>query len=152
MDPLSALSLAGNILQFIDFGTKLFSKAGELYKSTVGSLAANDQLELVTADLRALISKLRQSLSSEETQEETAQEDKETWSSFNRVCDEAADVADEIILRLGKLRLQDGKFRRLRSILQAVETLWSEREITSLLKRLSSLRIALETRVLFSIR
>ena len=152
MDPLSALSLAGNVLQFIDFGTKLFSKAGELYKSTVGSLAANDQLELVTADLRALVSKLRQSLSSEETQGETAQEDKETWSSFNRVCDEAADVADEIILRLGKLRLQDGKFRRLRSILQAVETLWSEREITSLLKRLSSLRIALETRVLFSIR
>ena len=152
MDPLSALSLAGNVLQFIDFGTKLFSKAGELYKSTVGSLAANDQLELVTADLRALVSKLRQSLSSEETQGETVQEDKETWSSFNRVCDEAADVADEIILRLGKLRLQDGKFRRLRSILQAVETLWSEREITSLLKRLSSLRIALETRVLFSIR
>jgi RecA-family ATPase len=152
MDPLSALSLAGNVLQFIDFGTKLFSKAGELYKSTVGSLAANDQLELVTADLRALVSKLRQPLSSEETQVETVQEDKETWSSFNRVCDEAADVADEIILRLGKLRLQDGKFRRLRSILQAVETLWSEREITSLLKRLSSLRIALETRVLFSIR
>jgi RecA-family ATPase len=152
MDPLSALSLAGNVLQFIDFGTKLFSKAGELYKSTVGSLAANDQLELVTADLRALVSKLRQPLSSEETQVETVQEDKETWSSFNRVCDEAADVADEIILRLGKLRLQDGKFRRLRSILQAVETLWSEREITSLLKRLSSLRIALETRVLFSTR
>jgi RecA-family ATPase len=152
MDPLSALSLAGNVLQFIDFGTKLFSKAGELYKSTVGSLAANDQLELVTADLRALVSKLRQSLSSEETQGEIVQEDKETWSSFKRVCDEAADVADEIILRLGKLRLQDGKFRRLRSILQAVETLWSEREITSLLKRLSSLRIALETRVLFSIR
>jgi RecA-family ATPase len=152
MDPLSALSLAGNVLQFIDFGTKLFSKAGELYKSTVGSLAANDQLELVTADLRALVSKLRQSLSSEETQGEIVREDKETWSSFKRVCDEAADVADEIILRLGKLRLQDGKFRRLRSILQAVETLWSEREITSLLKRLSSLRIALETRVLFSIR
>jgi RecA-family ATPase len=152
MDPLSALSLAGNVLQFIDFGTKLFSKAGELYKSTVGSLAANDQLELVTADLRALVSKLRQSLSSEETQGEIVQEDKETWSSFKRVCDEAADVADEIILRLGKLRLQDGKFRRLRSILQAVETLWSEREITSLLKRLSSLRIALETRVLFSTR
>jgi RecA-family ATPase len=152
MDPLSALSLAGNVLQFIDFGTKLFSKAGELYKSTVGSLAANDQLELVTADLRALVSKLRQSLSSEETQGEIVREDKETWSSFKRVCDEAADVADEIILRLGKLRLQDGKFRRLRSILQAVETLWSEREITSLLKRLSSLRIALETRVLFSTR
>jgi hypothetical protein len=61
MDPLSALSLAGNIVQFVDFGLKLLSGAVELYKSPSGTLAAHHELELVTTDLSALVIKLRQS-------------------------------------------------------------------------------------------
>ena len=61
MDSLTALSLAGNVVQFVDFGNKLLSQSRELYRSTQGSLAADDELHLVTADLSALILKLRNS-------------------------------------------------------------------------------------------
>jgi hypothetical protein len=59
MDPLSALSLAGTIIQFADFGSKLLSESLQLYKSSRGTLDANEQLELVTADLQSVIAKLR---------------------------------------------------------------------------------------------
>jgi hypothetical protein len=61
MDLLTALSLAGNIIQFVDFGTRLLSTTKALYRSSVGSLAINDELELVTSDLSILIIKLKDS-------------------------------------------------------------------------------------------
>ena len=52
MDPLAALSLAGNIIQFVDFGGRLLGGAGEIYRSADGSLKVHDELELVATDLR----------------------------------------------------------------------------------------------------
>lgn len=60
LDPLTALSVAGTIVQFVDFGTKPLSQANELYKSSVGTLKSNYELELVMTDLRGLVIKLRQ--------------------------------------------------------------------------------------------
>ncbi|OCL14115.1 hypothetical protein AOQ84DRAFT_281775 [Glonium stellatum] len=54
LDPLSALGLCGNIVQFIDFGAKLISKSTELYKSASGASAENLDLALIADDLRAL--------------------------------------------------------------------------------------------------
>ncbi len=59
MDPLTALSLAGTIVQFVDFGCKLLAKGRELYKSSTGVLTVNEELELTTTDLRALIEKMQ---------------------------------------------------------------------------------------------
>jgi hypothetical protein len=39
MDPLTAIGLAGNILAFIDFGTKLAKAAYEVYESKDGATA-----------------------------------------------------------------------------------------------------------------
>jgi len=58
MDPLTALAFAGNIIQFVGFGSRLLRRAGELYKFSAGKLAMNNELELVTTDLRALVVKL----------------------------------------------------------------------------------------------
>ncbi|KAH8593157.1 hypothetical protein B0O99DRAFT_689061 [Bisporella sp. PMI_857] len=51
MDPysLAAVGLAGNIVQFIDFGAKLPSKANQIRKE--GSTTENVHLEIVTKDL-----------------------------------------------------------------------------------------------------
>jgi hypothetical protein len=67
MNRSTALSLAGNIIQFVDFGTKLFTDVGELYRSLAGSLTINDEKELVTTDLQVLIKKLRDSVIPETT-------------------------------------------------------------------------------------
>jgi hypothetical protein len=154
MDPLTALSAAGTIVQFVDFGTRLLSQATELYKSPVGTLRSNNELELVTTDLRGLITKLRQSFknSSENDPECSPSEDVQQRTSFERLCNEAATLAEELIVRLNKLKVKDGKQRIWRSLKEAVETAWSKNEVVDMKRRLLSFREALETRVLFSIR
>ena len=58
--PLSALSIAGNVIQFVGFGSRLFGRVGGLYRSSTVSLAVHDELELATSDLRVVVVKLRQ--------------------------------------------------------------------------------------------
>ncbi|KAI9770675.1 MAG: hypothetical protein M1839_003059 [Geoglossum umbratile] len=54
LDPFSALGVAGNIVQFVDFTGRLFSKSRELYRSTSGTTAENEELGRVTRELQAL--------------------------------------------------------------------------------------------------
>ena len=56
LDPLTALGVAGNIIQFVDFSIKLASDGVELYRK--GALANNSELEQATRDLTYLTGKL----------------------------------------------------------------------------------------------
>jgi hypothetical protein len=60
MDPLTALSTAGTIIQFVDFGIKVLVTGNSLYHSTTGAIPENVELEWVTRDLMSLTSKLSQ--------------------------------------------------------------------------------------------
>ena len=57
MDPLSALSLAACIVQFIDFGSKLVCKTKEVAEN--GSLLSVQDLMTITSDLVDISSTLR---------------------------------------------------------------------------------------------
>jgi len=59
MDPLTALGLAANIIQFVDFASKLLSTGQELYQS--GASAPNLELSLVADDVLLLCTKLKNS-------------------------------------------------------------------------------------------
>jgi hypothetical protein len=152
MDPLSALSLAGSIIQFVDFGTKLLSGAGELYKSPTGTLKINHQIELTTNDLKALITKLRSSFYLETQPDPVNEDDEVQRESFRNICDEAADVAQGLLERLSKLKVEDENHRRIRSIQQVIRAAWKEKEILALQERLQGFRRLLETKVIFSVR
>ncbi|KAL2784093.1 hypothetical protein BJX66DRAFT_96207 [Aspergillus keveii] len=52
MDPLTAVSLAGTILQFIDFSSKLVAGTYGVYRSGSGVTAKNDDIATVIADLK----------------------------------------------------------------------------------------------------
>lgn len=58
MDPLSALSLAACIAQFIDFGSKLFRQTKEI--SEAGSVVTVEHLATITRDLASINSSLQQ--------------------------------------------------------------------------------------------
>jgi hypothetical protein len=60
LDPLTALSLAGNILQFIDFAAKVVSKCRGIHKSPDGVLPEDQELELVASDLARLSKRLEE--------------------------------------------------------------------------------------------
>jgi hypothetical protein len=152
MDPLTALSVAGTIVQFADFGSRLFSEGKELYTSTQGALAANDELELVTSDLRALVIKIEPWSCSTERTRPLEREEAEKQGRFQRICDEAVKLAGEIIQRLDKLKVKDRKARRWDSFRKAITTTWTRDDITALTARLMSLNDAIETQMLFYIR
>lgn len=47
MDPLSSLEVAGDVIQFVDFGIKLVSRFKEIYRSADGALQEKDDLSEV---------------------------------------------------------------------------------------------------------
>ena len=59
LDPLTALALAGNIVQFVDYGLKLLRNANEIAKSTSGATALNVELETVYSRLQTFTLELR---------------------------------------------------------------------------------------------
>jgi hypothetical protein len=155
MDVITALSLAGTIVQFVDFGSKLLSTGIQLYHSTEGTLTVNEEIELVTSDLRSLIFKLQDPFLRTNVVGPLTQEEDNEQDTFQKVCAQSKQVANELLERLEKLKVKGrrgSKLRKWDSFLQAVKSNWSAEEIAGLTLRLANLKKAVETRVLLSIR
>lgn len=58
MDPLSAISLAGTICQFLGYGMKLAVTIRQVYSSTYGTSAANEMLEKDLKEFRTFSEQL----------------------------------------------------------------------------------------------
>lgn len=54
MDPLSALSIVGNLIQFVDFSSKLFKESRKIYYSATGASSEIRTLGSVSVQLAAL--------------------------------------------------------------------------------------------------
>lgn len=151
MDPLLALSAAGTIVQFAEFGIKLLSSSVKLYKSSQGTLQVNEELELITSDLKSVVVKLREtsplpkSVERPLTEDDHRQED-----SFYRICDEAALIADELLSKLEHLRMK-GERSPWESLKAAFKVVFSKEEITALKNRLYSLRGCLDSQIILSL-
>ena len=61
LDTFTALSLAGNILQFVNLGHSILVKSLEIYRT--GSTEASRQLEIITQDLTAVTGEIDKELS-----------------------------------------------------------------------------------------
>ncbi|KAJ8131981.1 hypothetical protein O1611_g1643 [Lasiodiplodia mahajangana] len=72
MDPFTALSLAGNIVQFIEFGVKLTMKGSEIYNSVNGQSQADTVILQDTTRLMEFSEKLERPLSSNQSEAEAA--------------------------------------------------------------------------------
>src|SRR6266536_6528675 len=59
MDPITAIGLVGNILQFIDLGCRLFDRARSIQKSAKGATAEDESLDDTLEELTTLTSKLK---------------------------------------------------------------------------------------------
>ncbi|PVH80336.1 hypothetical protein DL98DRAFT_654744 [Cadophora sp. DSE1049] len=132
MDPLTAFSVAGTVIQFVDFSSKLLLGAHGLYKSTSGVLTANQELELVTAGLRG---KLQE--------------------SFFEIRDSATRLATELMTKLERLKVREdlkGHQRAWASLFKAVECAWTRDELHEMRLKLKTLKEAMESSLLFSLR
>ena len=146
LDPKSALSLAANIVQFVDFTSKVVSKGLRIYLSADGALAKNLELEVITNDLSRLAKRLRHDgvspagLSDEERSLQTMSED-------------CSKIAGELLKRLEKLKVKsDVKQRGWKSLRQALKSVWSKEELDELSERLSIFRDQLQFHILVSMK
>ncbi|PMD19918.1 hypothetical protein NA56DRAFT_574848 [Hyaloscypha hepaticicola] len=140
MEVLAAFSLSGTILEFARFGMELLSDGRELYKSSQGALSANEQLELATSDLRALLVKLR----SRHRPPVIAQDEKDE-ETFQRILHRAEETAKELVERLERLKVKGPKSRKWESVRKAVQSVWTKDEVEALTKKLERFKDAMDT-------
>jgi hypothetical protein len=137
LDPVTAFGLAGNVIQFIDFGCNLLSESLDLYHSASGSTAENVELEIVAKDIKDSIAPL---LVSAESSSVTL-----TYQKLLRSCD---DIAKELLSVVDKLKVKDGPHRKWRSFGKALRSIWKKDEVSKLRSRLSELRDQIVTHVI----
>ncbi|KAI9785343.1 MAG: hypothetical protein M1839_000361 [Geoglossum umbratile] len=135
VDPFSALGVAGNIVQFVDFTSKLFSKSRELYKSASGTTAENEELGKVTRELQALCVSLA---SATRTAPESARRGSND-AALRELSKSCKDAADELLTALGDLKA-GGPHRRWQSFYQALRTVWKKEKIRAMEDKIASYR------------
>ncbi|KAF4633849.1 hypothetical protein G7Y89_g4262 [Cudoniella acicularis] len=147
MDPLTALSLAGNAIQLVQFGTQIVSKCQEIYKSTSGVIIENWDIEAVSHDFQHLSSRLKLSLRGRQpgclTEDEHA---------LYAVCEQCIAINDELVTYLNKLKVQGQGHRRWKSFQRALKSVWSKKELDVLTKRLSAYRSQMDLHLLLSLK
>jgi hypothetical protein len=147
MDPLSALSIAASVVQFVQFGASLVSKTHEIYASNEGTLAMNVQVEVATRRLIDLVDSLRDpsfagsSLPLVESQ------------SLQNICNKCVSISNELFSRLDKLMVHDAHtYRKWKSFRQALKSVWSKDGIEAIRKRLEVCKDELDIHLVVSIR
>jgi hypothetical protein len=140
MEPLVAISLVGNIVQFVDFSSKLVSKTVEGYRSADGAFVDNANVETVTDDLVALNERVNSNA---------------TLGVLNpaliSLCSSCNDVAKELLGALAKLKVQGDK-SKWKSFRKALRSVWSKEEILGIERRLSSFRDEINLHIVVELR
>jgi hypothetical protein len=174
MDPLTALGLAGNIVQFLDFCGKIVLGTREVYLS--GSVGLDVQAEAATRELLDFTTKLQPApLVHNGTQAHSENE-----IALRQLCDECSDVAKQMLHQLNRLKrdyltppepvppgasIKQWEKRQQRfaeymedleelgrSLRLALRGMWKRKDLEELEKRLEKCRAAIQLRMLASLR
>ena len=152
LDPLTALGVAGNVLQIIGFGFQLVTDGNQIYHSGSGLLEENKTADEVAKDLESLTKRLAESQSKwAKSRGEIPLEPDEVH--LRNICERCTEIAVELQLQLQKLKCQDGpKRRRLKSYNQALASIWRKDHIDLTAKRLARYQQELDTHILIGLR
>ena len=128
LESLAALSLAGNIVQFVDFGCRLFSKSRELYGSSDGVLAENAELENIANSLTAMSKGL--TVRSSQTQPESID-----YTNLKALAKDCENIATELLEALRELKVKEPR-KRLQCFRTALNRVWRSERIRDVSERL----------------
>jgi len=146
MEPVSAIGLAGNILQFVEFGIRVVSKGYKIYRSVDGCLVENLDLEIVTSDLVLLQKKIQTSKPHIIVNE--VEDDDQNLRALTQRC---SDLADELLEKLNKAKAQ-GRFRKWKSLRQAIKSVWSKKDVDEMANRLQSFKSEIQLHLMISMK
>jgi len=144
LDPLTALGLAGNVVQFVEFLVQLLDKAHEVHKSAQGTSQENLDIETVAETIRALQTKL--GIRDSSTRDEYQADD-----SLVRLCSSCDETAKELLDVLDKFKLQ-GKRSPWKSMRHTIKTVRGQTAVLSICERLKRFQEILELTILVDLR
>ncbi|KAK5032803.1 hypothetical protein LTS07_004213 [Exophiala sideris] len=142
LDPLTALSVASNIVSFVDFVVELIKEADTI--STKGSAARIYHGRIVTNDLISLTASLQARTPVRFASDEPLKAEEQALDTIVAQCDE---VAQELILVLQRLSI-DQPASTWQSCRAALRTVWSSDKVEKLMSRLDSYRRETALRIL----
>jgi hypothetical protein len=146
LDPLTAISLAGNVAQFVDFSSKIVSRTRELTKSSHRATQEAYNAEILVRDLVRVTEKVKDGARAARAAS-LGEEDK----ALEDLCNGCIILSERMIKRLEKLKPEEGAGKR-QAFLHALKSVWSQRELECEESQLATYRSQLEFRVLTSFR
>jgi hypothetical protein len=144
MDPITALSVASSVVQFVDFGFNILSKAREFHRD--GSAVEHRDLLRVAEDNKSHTTKLHTELSNIPARA-LSEEDK----ALQELCQGCLGVAKDLTDALGKLVLK-GNQSKWKSFRAAFKATWGKERLAELKARLELYNQQIDRGVLVSIR
>jgi hypothetical protein len=139
METLAVIGLVGNIVQFVDFGSRLISKSIQLYQSGDGVLTENANTETAANHLIQLSNKLENAANTTSDK------------ALHALCRSCGVVAVELLGALDKLKVQ-GKKGKWKSMRKALRSLWSKEKIQEIEKQLEGFREELNLHIVVDLR
>lgn len=139
MEALTALGLASNIVQFIDFSSKIIKGAKEIHDSTTGTSPRTEGLEDVVNEMQSLSLRLDPPTTGHPDEDERA---------FRRLAAECRILCTQLLDLIGSVKPNNPK-SKCQSIIAAIRGAWNEKERTELERRLDSCRNQLELQLTF---
>jgi hypothetical protein len=136
MEALAIVSLAGNILQFVDFSCKFLSNTKQIYQSRAGSAFDAQELKKTTKSLQELSQNLINSRKDVQGQSVVMRPARDPLVGLARGCEAAA---GELLVMLGKLKAKDPESKRS-TMVAGFKSTWKEREIKDLETRIEMYR------------
>lgn len=145
LDPLTALSLAAAVIQFVDWGSRLLSQSQEIYHSASGATEENVTTKQITSDIAALSKQLK---------------DKEAEAPWSLTADDIAlrELADSCQREAEKLRvvlngLEVGKeATKWESFRKALKNARRRGKVTEIESRLNKIQQQVNSRLLAMMR
>ncbi|KAK1756510.1 hypothetical protein QBC47DRAFT_445089 [Echria macrotheca] len=152
MESLVALGLASNVIQFVDFASKLISTAHTLYVSSTGSTAENAELEVLATHIRALADSfcphaaVATSNAISNTTRGNAPAPKP--DALHDLASQCRHVADQLLALLASFTVQ-GRHRTWKSMRTALRASHRSAEMDSILARLDRISSQMAMHVVF---
>jgi hypothetical protein len=146
MEPLSALSIATAVVQFLDFTANVVSGTCEIYKNSSDYAQRNIDIEKITTSLVSLNDDIRNSLSQSDRHQQSARD--QQIEELAKRCNE---LGERVLAALQRLQPKR-KPTLWTSFRLALRSIWSESEIESLEKTLEKYQRQISMLLLVSIR
>ncbi|KAK4900950.1 hypothetical protein LTR27_002133 [Elasticomyces elasticus] len=147
LDPLSALSLAAAVVQFIDFTGTLISNAHEMYIASTGSSKANLDIEQLVLTLQGLTEGLAPGSAN------TLAGLPPNEQKLHAIAATCRKLSEEVLVFLQKLKVpSQGRFQALLAVRQAFRATFKADEMAAIMKTLDRTQFDLNTALLLVVR